>query len=161
MANETKIEANPGEPFVTIRREFEAQRELVFKAYTDPDLIVQWLGPRRLTMKIDYFEPRTGGRYRYVHVGADGVEHWFRGVIHDVEAPSRIIQTFEYEGLPERGHVALETLTLQELPGNRTLTTTLSAFQRQSDRDGMVQSGMAEGVYDSHSRLDELFQRGL
>jgi len=159
--NETKITAEPGKQEVIITREFDAPRNLVFKAFTDPKLLVQWLGPRDLTMKVEKFEPRNGGSYRYIHTDKDGNAFGFHGVVHEVSAPERIIQTFEFEGLPEKGHVALETARFEALAGNRTRVTTQSIFQSVADRDGMVMSGMERGVNDSHERLDELFAKGL
>ena len=154
--NKTTINAEPGKQEVLITREFDAPRELVFKAFTDPELYVQWLGPRRITMTLDTFEPRNGGRWRYIHKDQSGNEFAFHGVYHEVLAPRRIIDTFEFEGLPEAGHVCLETLTLEELPGGRTRLTAQSVFQSAADRDGMLQSGMEEGVNDSYERLDDL-----
>lgn len=157
--NQTKITAEPGKQEIVITREFDAPRELVFKAFTDPKLLVQWLGPRGLTMKLETFEPRNGGSWRYIHTDQDGNEYGFRGVIHEVAAPERIIQTFEFEGLPEKGHVTLETARFEALSGDRTKVTLQSVFQSVADRDGMVQSGMERGVNDSHDRLDELVEK--
>jgi len=156
--NQTNIKAEPGKQEIFITREFEAPRELVFKAFTTPELIVRWLGPRELTMKIDKFDARSGGSYRYIHSDPAGNEYGFHGVIHDVTAPERVIQTFEFEGLPESGHVTLETAKFEALPNNRTRVTIQSVFQSVADRDGMLQSGMERGVNDSHQRLDGLFE---
>ena len=158
--NKTTIKAEPGKQELFITREFDAPRQMVFKAFTTPELVVQWLGPRELKMKIDKFEPKAGGSYRYVHIDPAGNEYGFHGVVHEVLAPERIIQTFEFEGLPESGHVTLETSRFEELPGNRTCVTIQSIFQTVTDRDGMMQSGMERGVKDSHERLDELFAKG-
>ncbi len=157
--NKTTITAEPGKQEILITREFDAPRELVFKAFTDPELYVQWLGPRRLTMTLDTFEPRNGGRWRYISKDQSGNEFAFHGVYHEVLSPQRIIDTFEFEGLPEKGHVILETLTFEELPGERTRLTSQSVFQSVADRDGMLQSGMEEGVNDSHERLAELLKK--
>jgi uncharacterized protein YndB with AHSA1/START domain len=157
--NATKFTVEPGKQEVFIAREFDALRELVFKAYTDPKLYVQWLGPRGYDMQLETFEPVSGGRWRYIHKDEQGMQHGFHGVTHEVAAPERIIGTFEYEGLPEKGHVMLETVRFEELPGGRTRVTTQSLFQTVADRDGMVQSGMEHGVVDSHERLDELFEK--
>jgi len=159
--NKTTIKAEASEQELFITREFEAPREMVFKAFTTPELIVQWLGPRELKMKLDKFEPKAGGSYRYVHIDPAGNEYGFHGVVHEVFAPQRIIQTFEFEGLPEAGHVTLETSRFEELPGNRTRVTIQSVFQSVTDRDGMMQAGMERGVNDSHNRLDELFAKGI
>ena len=124
-----KIIAEPGKQEIIITREFEAPRELVFKAFTDPKLYVQWIGPRDLTMTLETFEPRNGGSWRYIQKDQDGNEFAFHGVNHEVLAPERIIGTFEFEGLPETGHVILETAKFEELPGDRTKLTSQSVFQ--------------------------------
>lgn len=157
--NETSIKAEPGKQEIFITREFEASREIVFKAFTTPELIVQWLGPRELKMRLDKFEPKSGGSYRYVHIDPAGNEYGFHGVVHEVRPPERVIQTFEFEGLPETGHVVLETARFEALPGNRTRLTMQSVFQSVTDRDGMLQAGMEHGVNDSYARLDELFAK--
>jgi len=158
--NETRIKAEPGKQEVTITREFDAPRELVFKACSDPKLLVQWLGPRDITMKIDKFDHKSGGAYRYIHSRGNH-SYGFHGVIHEVSFPERVIQTFEFEGLPEKGHVALETVRFEALPGGRTRLITQSVFQSVADRDAMLQSGMEKGVNDSHERLDELLANGI
>jgi uncharacterized protein YndB with AHSA1/START domain len=157
--NKTQLTAEPGRQEVFITREFDAPRELVFKAFTDPELYVQWLGPRRLTMTLEKFEPRSGGVWRYIQKDADGNEYAFHDVYHDVTPPDRIIDTFEFEGLPEKGHVILETAIFEALPGNRTKLISQSVYQSVADRDGMLQSGMESGMNDSFERLDELLAK--
>ena len=154
--NKTKISAEPGKQEIVIIREFDSPRELVFKAFTDPELYVQWLGPRGFTMQLEIFEPEDGGMWRYIHKDQDGNEYAFHGVYHEVTAPERIISTFEFEGLPEKGHVVLETARFEVLPGDRTRLISQAIFQSVADRDGELQSGMEEGVNDSYNRLDEL-----
>jgi uncharacterized protein YndB with AHSA1/START domain len=149
----TQITAEPGIPQIIIEREFDAPRELVFRAYTDPELVVQWLGPRDLKMRIEEYDVRDGGKWRYVSTDADGNEYGFHGVFHGTPSPEGTVQTFEFEGMP--GHVAMDTLTLLERDG-RTLVRTVSSFQSVQDRDGMVESGMERGVRDSDERLTEL-----
>lgn len=150
----TEITATPGQPLVTITREFDAPRELLFRAYTDPELLVQWLGPRRLEMTVERHEARDGGTYRYIHRGEDGVAHAFRGVFHGTPTPERgIVQTFEYEGAP--GQVSLETAVFEERDG-RTTVRVSSVFQSVAARDAHVESGMEVGVRDSMDRLAEL-----
>ncbi len=157
--NLTKIAAEPGKLEMTITREFDAPRELVFKAFIDPKLYVQWLGPRGITTTLETFEPRSGGSWRYIQKDQNGNEYAFHGVNHEVTAPERIITTFEFEGLPEKGHVVLQTARFVSLPGGRTKMTSESVFQSVADRDGMLQSGMEEGVNDSYDRLDELLKK--
>lgn len=160
MKNQTKITAEPGKQELFITREFEAPRALVFKAFTDPELLVQWMGPRDLETKYEKFDARSGGSYRYISTDKNGNEYAFHGVCHELTAPERIIQTFEFEGLPEKGHTALETARFEELPGGRTRVVMQSVFQSVADRDGIVMSGMERGVVDSHVRLDELIESG-
>ena len=154
--NETKIIVEPGKQDLTIIREFDAPRELVFRAYTEPELYVRWLGPRGYEIELEKFEPWSGGSWRYLNRDEQGNVYAFHGVNHEVTAPERIVGTFEFEGLPERGHVILETAVFEALPGGRTRMTGQSVFRSVADRDGMVQSGMERGVIDSYERLDEL-----
>ena len=159
MTNKTKVVAESGKQELFITREFDAPRELVFKAFIDPKLYVQWLGPRRLKMKLERFEPKSGGAWRYVHVDEGGNQYGFHGVNHEVLYPERLIDTFEFEGLPEKGHVSLETARFEELPGERTRLTIQAVFQSVADRDGAVQSGMEQGISESFERLDELLAK--
>jgi uncharacterized protein YndB with AHSA1/START domain len=154
--SKTAITAEPGIPQIVITREFDAARDLVFRAHIDPDLLVQWLGPRDLAMTIDKYEARDGGTWRYVHADADGSTYGFHGVFHGDPSPDAIVQTFEFEGAA--GHVCLQTATLTERDG-KTLMRTVTAFQSVEDRDAMVASGMEHGVHDSHERLTELLTR--
>jgi uncharacterized protein YndB with AHSA1/START domain len=154
-----KLTAEPGKQEFFITREFDAPRELVFKAFTDPELYVQWVGPRRFRMKLEKFEPWSGGSWRYTHTDTDGTVYGFHGVNHEVTAPSRLIDTFEFENLPETGHVSLETAIFEELPGGRTRITEQSVFQSVADRDGMMQGDMEEGVNESYDRLEELLEK--
>lgn len=156
MKNETKIIAEPGKQELFIIREFDAPRELVFKAHTDPDLYVQWLGPRRLEMILEKFEPQTGGSYRFIHKDQDGKEFGFHGINHLVREPDLLIGTFEFEGLPEEGHVELDTARFEELPNGRTKLTVQAVYQSVEDRDGMIRSGMEDGLNEGYERLDEL-----
>ena len=156
--NKTKVTAEPGKQELFITREFDAPRELVFKAYTDPELFVKWMGPRRLAINLDKFTPRSGGEWRYINRDEQGNEYGFHGVFHEVSAPERIIQTFEFEGLPESGHVILEAVRFEALPGGRTKMIGQSVFLSVADRDGMIQAGMEEGMNESFERLEELVE---
>ncbi len=155
--NQTTITAEPDKQELFITREFDAPRELVFKAHTDPQLYVQWLGPRGYEMILDTFEPHSGGRYRYIHKDQDGNEYGFHGVFHEI-SKELMIQTFEFEGLPEKGHVTLDAMQLEALPGDRTRITIQSVYRSVADRDGMIQSGMERGVNEGYERLDEVLE---
>lgn len=153
--NKTTIVAEPGKQELFITREFDAPRELVFRAYTDSNLLTQWLGPRDLTTRFEVFEPVSGGKYRYVSIDKQGNAYGFHGTFHEISL-ERMIQTFEYEGLPESGHVSLDSTRLEALPDGRTRVLVHSVFQSVADRDGMVQAGMEHGVNDGYERLDEI-----
>ena len=152
----TVISAPPGVPFVDITRAFEAPREAVFRAWTEPELVVQWLGPRKYHMEIERWDARDGGAYRYLHVDDAGNAHGFHGVFHGAPTPEGMVQTFEYEGAP--GHVSLDSLVLEERDG-RTLARLHSVYQSVADRDAMVEAGMGDGVTEGFERLDELVGR--
>lgn len=152
--NETQIVADPALPTIVIIREFDAPRENVFAAHTDPDLMVKWVGPRGLTMRIDKFDARTGGAYRYLHYDDAGEEYGFYGAFHEVRPPERIVQTFTFEGVPDG--VALETATFEDLGNQRSRLTWVSVCESIEGRDAMVASGMEVGVVEGYERLDEL-----
>ena len=151
--NKTVIQSEPGKQELYIHREFEAPRELVYRAHTDPELYKQWLGPHGYEMILETFEPVSGGRYRYVHKDEQGNSFGFHGTFHEMSL-DKMVQTFEFDGYP--GHVSLDTMTLEELPGGRTKATIQSVFQSVEDRDGIVASGMERGVTDGYDKLDEL-----
>jgi uncharacterized protein YndB with AHSA1/START domain len=152
----TRIDVPTGVPFIEMEREFDAPRDLVYQAYTDPELLVQWLGPRKYRMTIDKYDLRDGGQWRYIHSDDAGNAWGFHGVFHGPPTPERMVQTFEFEGAP--GNVALDELTLEERDG-RTIARTHSVYQTLEARDAMVAGGMADGVNDGYDRLDELLAR--
>lgn len=149
----TQIIAEPGVQQIEITREFDAPRALLFRAYTDPELLVQWLGPRERTLIVGHYDLRDGGTWRFIHRDAAGDEAAFHGVFHGTPSVDGVVRTFEYEGAP--GHISLETLTFEER-GGKTLVRTLAVFQAVEDRDAMIESGMERGVNDGMERLDEL-----
>jgi uncharacterized protein YndB with AHSA1/START domain len=152
----TQVTAEPGTPYIDFTREFDAPRDLLFRAHTDPELLVQWLGPRRLTMVIDRYDVKDGGKWRYIHRDQDGTEYGFHGVFHGTPSPDGMVQTFEFEGAP--GHVSLDWLTFEERDG-RTVLHGHSVFQSVQARDAMVESGMEGGLSEAYERLDELIPK--
>jgi uncharacterized protein YndB with AHSA1/START domain len=154
--SKTQIDAPAGVPFVDITREFDAPLELVRRAWTDPDLVKQWLGPRKYEMVIEQWDARAGGAYRYIHRDEAGNEFGFHGVFHSND-PDNMVQTFEFEGMP--GHVSLDRLQLEDIGGGRTRAHIHSVFQSLEDRDGMVRAGMGDGVTEGFERLDELLAK--
>ena len=135
---------------------FDAPRELVFKAYTDPQMITEWWGPRNLTTIVEELDLRPGGAWRFIHRDQDGNEYAFRGEFLEIDPPNRLVQTFEWEGMP--GHISTDDAVFEDL-GGQTRVTSTSTFASQEDRDGMLESGMEDGLMDSLLRLDELFER--
>ena len=155
MENKTTVTAEPGKQELYIIREFDAPRELLFKAHTNFKLYEQWVGPNDLTMTVEKMDAFAGGSYKFLHE-RDGHVYAFHGVYHEVLAPARIIGTFEFDGLPETGHVIMGTTKFEDLGNGRSRLVHQSVFQSVSDRDGMLQSGMEPGVKDGYEKLDAL-----
>ena len=153
---EMTVTTPEGLPFIDIERTLDAPRALVFRAYTEPELLKQWLGPSKYEMIVERWEVRDGGRYRYIHRAADGTEFAFHGVFHGEPTPEGMTQTFEFELWP--GHVALDSVRFEEV-GGRTIVRMHSTYQSVEARDGMAEGGMATGVAEGFRRLDELLAR--
>lgn len=145
--------STPSDREIQMERVLDAPRELVFKALTDPELIPKWWGRRKDTTTVDKMEVRPGGAWRFTTTADDGDNHAFRGEIREIVPPERIVQTFEWEGLP--GHISVDTLTLEEQDG-KTKVMIVSTFDSTEDRDGMLQSGMEGGANETWDRLEEL-----
>jgi uncharacterized protein YndB with AHSA1/START domain len=152
----TQIDAPAGVPFIDMSREFDAPRDLVFKAYTDPELLVQWLGPRKYKMSVESWDVRDGGKWRYVNSDDDGNAWGFHGVFHGDQTPDGMLQTFEFEGSP--GNVSLESLVFEDEDG-KTVIRNHSVYQSIQARDAMIESGMEGGVNEGFDRLDELIAK--
>lgn len=142
----------PRDREVRIERVFNAPRDRVWKALTDPNLLAQWWG-RGNKVVVEKFEPVRGGHWRFVEHSDHGT-HGFEGRFAEIVPPEKVVQTFEWDGMP--GHVALETMTLEDLGDGRTRLVTTSLFMTNEDRDGMLQSGMESGVNESYAALDRL-----
>lgn len=152
----TQITAEPTSPQLVVTSEFAAPRDLLFRAYTDPDLLAQWLGPRGLFLTIDHFDPRHGGTWRYTGSAADGTMYSFRGVFHGTPSPDGIVQTIEFDGTP--GHVCLDTIAFTER-GDTTTVTQNTVYQSSQDRDRVLLYDMAEDISESIDRLEALLAR--
>jgi len=149
-----EIIAEPGKPNFTTRRVVDAPRALVFDAFTKPEHLKRWMGPRTFPMVTCENDVRVGGRYRFVHRAPDGQEFGFHGEYREVVRPERIVRTFVFEPMPD--HEALETLTLEESGGKTTITTT-TLHRTPEGRDGHLASGRMEaGMTEGYERLDEL-----
>jgi uncharacterized protein YndB with AHSA1/START domain len=152
----TTMLTTPSDREISSVRIFGASRERVFAAYTDPELIPEWWGPRRMTTTVDQMDVKPGGAWRFINREPDGEEIGFRGIYREVTSPKRLVQTFEWDGMP--GHVIVETATFEDL-GGRTKVSTTSLFHTAEERDGMLALGMERGLTESHDRMAELLAR--
>jgi uncharacterized protein YndB with AHSA1/START domain len=150
------IEADPTVPVIRITRDFAATPEQLLRAHTDPELYARWVGPDSLATRIDYWDARTGGSWRFVNTRGEE-EYGFRGTFHEVR-PDRIVQTFTYEGMPDS--VALEKVVLEDLGDGRTRLVATSLGDSFEARDAMVASGMEQGIVEGYERLDEVLAQG-
>jgi uncharacterized protein YndB with AHSA1/START domain len=148
-----QVTAEPAVPQLVVTSEFAAPRDLLFRAYTDPELLVRWLEPHGLTLTIDHLDLRHGGTWRYIGSDTDGGKYSFRGVFHGTPSPDGIVQTSESDSMP--GHVCLETITFTEREGTTTVTQT-TVYQSARDRDRVLRYDMAEDIHESVERLEQL-----
>ena len=153
---ETAIEADPKLPIIRMTRDFRATPEQLFRAHTDPVLFARWVGPRSVDTRIEHWDARTGGSWRFVST-RDGVEFGFHGCFHEVR-PDRIVQTFTFEGDPDG--VALETLWFDDLGDGRTRLHAQSLVDSFEGRDAWLSSGMETGVNDGYAKLDGMLADG-
>jgi len=150
------IEAPDGLPFIEIQREFDYPVEAVFAAHKDPEQVCQWLGPRGYTMDLPTYDFVTGGSYRFIHHDGQGGAFAFHGVFHVVRDNEFVIQTFEFEGVPDV--VSIESMTFERLPDNRTRLVGRSVYPSIEARDSMISSGMERGVREGYEQLEELLK---
>jgi uncharacterized protein YndB with AHSA1/START domain len=153
---ETTIEADPKLPIIRMTREFAATPEQLFRAHADPALFAQWVGPNAMDTRIEHWDARTGGSWRFVSV-REGEEYAFRGCFHEVRR-DRIVQTFTFEGEPDS--VALETLWFDDLGNGRSRLRTQSLVDSFEGRDAWLASGMETGVNEGYAKLDGMLADG-
>ena len=160
--NQTVVSAEKGKQEVFITREFDAPREVVFKAFSNTEFLEQFFAPNNRVTKYAYGNFVNNGSYKYSTMDEHGkVLCTFRGVIHEVFAPERIIQTAEFEELPERGHVVLEKMSFESLPNGRTKLIIHDVCLSVMDRDMMVSAEMEKGLVEIFNRLDSLLIKGF
>ena len=152
----TAIEADPKVPIIRLTRDFAGTPAQVFRAHTDPEVFVRWVGPDGMTTTVDRWDASTGGSWRYVSA-RDGMEFAFHGCFHEVRA-DRIVQTFTWEGEPDG--VALETLEFEDLGDGRTRLHTQSLCDSFESRDAWLRSGMETGLNQGYAKLDALLATG-
>jgi uncharacterized protein YndB with AHSA1/START domain len=155
MSNKATVTAEPGTQTVKIERTFDAPRDKVFAAMTQKDKLEKWWVGPGYTNRVEQLDARDGGSWKFVQRDEEGHEFSFHGSYHKV-SPELIIQTFEFDGLDEPGHVALDKMELIETDDGKTEMVTVSTFMSVADRDGMIQSGMEEGMQQTYSKLDEV-----
>ena len=142
----------PTDREIHVERIFNAPRERVWRAMTEPELLAQWWG-RGNKLVIEKHEMERGGHWRFVeHTdhGAFGFEGRFREIV----PPERLVLTFEFDGMP--GHVVVNFMTLEDLGDGRTKLIAESLFLTKEDRDGMMSSGMEQGMNESYAALDRV-----
>lgn len=155
---DVQVEADTEVPVIRMTRDFHATPEQLFRAHTDPELFAQWVGPADRTCKIDHWECRTGGSWRYLNPRPDGSEEeGFHGSFHEVR-PDRLVQTFTWEGYPDG--VSLETMTFEDLGDGWTRLHAQSLLDSFEVRDMMISSGMESGVNDGYVKLDAILDAG-
>jgi uncharacterized protein YndB with AHSA1/START domain len=147
--------SGPSPREIRTERIFHAVRERVWRAFTDPKLVAQWWG-RGNKLVIERMEVERGGHWRYLEHAPEGV-HGFEGRYREVSPPERIVQTFEWDGMP--GYVTVTTTTFEDLGDGRTKVVTLSLFHTGEERDGMLGSDMAVGLGQSYDFLDQVLAR--
>ncbi|MBT2596057.1 SRPBCC family protein [Arthrobacter sp. ISL-72] len=157
MSNALKLTVPEGKPYIDFERDFDFSVADVFRAHKEPGMVSQWLGPRGMKAEMDHYDFRTGGSYRYTHIGPDGSRYGFNGIFHTVRENDFAIQTFEYDGYPDV--VSIDFLTFQDLGNGRCRLLGHSVYPTQEARDGMAQSGMEGGMTEGYERLDELLSK--
>ncbi len=153
VKNTTSI-TTESDTVIRIEREFDASPELVWEAYTDPELLSEWLGPHGTRLTVVECDVREGGSYRWKHEEA-GIEFW--GEYREVAPPKVLESTFEFSGAP--GHVAVDRLELEELDGGRTRLVAISTYASKEDRNAAVASGMEKGIVEGYDKMDAVLER--
>ncbi|MFC7546981.1 SRPBCC domain-containing protein [Plantactinospora sp. GCM10030261] len=152
----TTVEADPQLPVIRVTRDFRATPEQVWRAHVDPELFARWVGPNGMRTRVDHWDARTGGSFRYVSV-RDGVEYGFRGCFHEIR-PDLVVQTFTFEGDPDG--VALQTLRFDDLGDGRARLRVQSLVDSFDSRDAWLRSGMETGVEDGYAKLERMLTDG-
>jgi uncharacterized protein YndB with AHSA1/START domain len=153
--NKLNVYAEPGKQEIVITREFDAPRDRVFRAHTDPALVAKWWGPAHMHVTVEALDPKPGGLWRYIHRSDDGMEMVHFGVFHEVTTPERLIYTYELAGMG--GGPGIVTLTLEERDGKTAITET-SLYPSVEIRDAVIQSGMEGGAAEGYDRMEELLK---
>jgi uncharacterized protein YndB with AHSA1/START domain len=145
----------PSDQEIRVERVFDASRERVWQAFTDPAQLAQWWG-RGNRLTVERYELEAGGHWRFIEHAPDG-DHGFEGRFREVTPQDRLSQTFEWDGMP--GYPVVNTTEFEDLGDGRTRVVTTSLFYKREERDGMLQYGMATGLAESYAALDRLLAK--
>ena len=151
-----EVIAPAAEPVIITHRFIKAPAALIFTAWTTPEHLKQWLGPRELEMISCEVDLRVGGGYRYVHRAPDGTEYAFSGKYLEIDRPRRMVCTSVFEAFPDAE--AVDTLTLEEKDGGTMITTHTRHASIQA-RDGHLAGGMEAGMSTGYERLEALVEK--
>lgn len=155
MANATLEVTTPSDREIVMTRVFDAPRDLVFDAWTKPELLTRWLGVRNgWAFAVCEVDLRVGGSYRYVWRGPEGNEMGMGGVYREIARPERVVNTEKFDESWYPGE-ALDTMVLTEHDDKTTCTTTVRYGSKEA-RDGVLQSGMDTGIAESYEELDRV-----
>jgi uncharacterized protein YndB with AHSA1/START domain len=143
----------PADDQILITREFDASKELVYRAWTTPELVKRWFGGNHGEVVSAEIDLRVGGQWRYVTSDGAGRDAAFHGEYREIVPGERIVSTEVYEGAPDGE--ALNTLTLTERDG-RTIMTVLIQHQSQAIRDAVLQAGMEAGMNAALDKLEQV-----
>ncbi len=145
----------PSDREIRVERVFNATRERVWKAHTDPKLLAQWWG-RGNQLVIERYELERGGHWRFVEHSDHG-SHGFEGRFREVKPMERLSMTFEWDGMP--GYPAVTTAVFEDLGDGRTKLVSTMQFYTPEERDGMLHSGMEGGMNESYAALDAVLAK--
>lgn len=154
MSNALTVTAPEGVPFIDFAREFDAPVEALYAAHADPESLAVWNSPEGYTTQIGEWEFTNGGRWNMEQVSPEGERYGFRGTFHTVRENEFVIQTFEFLGYPDV--VSIESLRFEDLGGGRSRVTGHAVYPSMEARDGMVASGMEDGMSDGYDKLEAL-----
>jgi uncharacterized protein YndB with AHSA1/START domain len=144
----------PSDTELLITRVFDAPAELVFKAWTTPELVKRWWGFEGSEWLVCEVDLRVGGRWRWV-IRDRGMEVGFNGEYREIDRPRRLVSTEAFEGFPDPDGASLNTLTLEEVDGVTTMRT-LVQHAKPEHRDAHMASGMEGGMQVSFDRMEDV-----
>jgi uncharacterized protein YndB with AHSA1/START domain len=152
MELKTKVDAEEGRQDLYVTREFDLPLELVFRAYTEADLLEQWMGT-----KVERLENKKGGGYQFVTTDPQGNKYVFRGAVHDFVPNAKIVRTFEMESAPLG--VQLEVIQFERLTGDTCKLTMHTIFESNALRDQQLQMPFKQGINMAHKRMEEVLSK--